>query len=505
MYTCMAAPAARAAVPSPPPRLAPLRLLRDPALAIRAAAGDSAAFAEIYRRHHQVIYRFCRSMLSNDEDAGDALQNTMVAAVRSLTGEQRRIELRPWLFRVARNECLTIIRARRPQDALDTANEVAGPGGTPERADLRGDLRELVADLQALPERQRAALVLRELSGLGYEEIAVALDTSAATAKQAVYEARTALQALAEGRAMSCEAIQRVLSDGDGRARRGRKIRAHLRGCPACASFETALRRRPQQLALIAPPLAAPAALALFSSIAGAKATGGAAGAAAAGGAATAAGVTAGSVAAAKVTAAVVLAGVAVAGGGYGLTQRFDTGPGPAAPASVTERSGTSAEPAGAAAAGTSGAGEPAGRERRRAPSAVRRSAGRRSAGPRGTQPARRTPLDRTTSAGAPSGTADGAPAETTPGPGRHPESRPGPVSAPAPGQRPASDPVAGSTPAPSTTPGPSSTPGPSNTPEPSSTPAPTSTPTAWSTPTASAPESTAPSAPASVPTPRAN
>src|SRR5882757_2846952 len=85
---------------------AALRVLPDEQLARLAAKGDARAFALIYERHHQELFRYCRSITRNSEDAADALQSTMAAALRSLPGDDREIALRPWLFRVAHNESI---------------------------------------------------------------------------------------------------------------------------------------------------------------------------------------------------------------------------------------------------------------------------------------------------------------------------------------------------------------------------------------------------------------
>ena len=92
-------------------------------------------------------------------------------------------------------------------------------------------------DLADLPDRQRAALVLRELNGLSHAEIGVVLELSPGAVKQAIFEARSALFSCREGREMECHDVRRMLSDGDGRVLRGRGIRAHLRSCPDCARF----------------------------------------------------------------------------------------------------------------------------------------------------------------------------------------------------------------------------------------------------------------------------
>src|SRR5215211_7077327 len=91
-----------------------LAVLPDSRLARLAAEGSRGAFAAIYDRHHQPLYRYCRSILGDAEDAQDALQNTMVSALRALPGEKREIALRPWLFRVAHNEAISVLRRRSP-------------------------------------------------------------------------------------------------------------------------------------------------------------------------------------------------------------------------------------------------------------------------------------------------------------------------------------------------------------------------------------------------------
>ena len=106
---------------------------------------------------------------------------------------------------------MTILRQRRPSIPLEDAQEPEGPSAN-QQAEERLRLRELVADLGSLPERQRGALVMRELSGLSYSEIGSAFGTSSAAAKQTVYEARSALHEIAGGREMDCEAVRQALS-----------------------------------------------------------------------------------------------------------------------------------------------------------------------------------------------------------------------------------------------------------------------------------------------------
>ena len=298
---------------------APALPFGDGRLRRHAAAGDERAFAAIYRRYHQDLYRYCLALLRDREDAQDALQATMVKALRALPGETREIELKPWLFRIAHNESISLVRRRRTTAELDP--EMVESGETPERRTVeRERLRELVSDLDALPERQRGALVMRELSGLGFEQIGAALGASPAAAKQAVYEARVGLQHMAEGREMECGSIREAISAGDRRTVRGRRIRAHLRTCDGCRAFEAAIGERRSALAALAPPLAAPVAVATLPAALGAGGVGAGSGAA---GSAAGIGSVLGAGAAVKAGIAVV-ATVAIAGGAAELSGVID-------------------------------------------------------------------------------------------------------------------------------------------------------------------------------------
>jgi RNA polymerase sigma factor (sigma-70 family) len=249
----------------------------DERLAARAAKGDQRAFEQIYERYHQDLYRFCLAMVGNPQDAQDALQNTMVKVLRGLPGERRTITLKPWLYRIARNEAVEILRRRR--DSVELEPQQIPVAAVTETAESRDRLRTLLGDLEQLPERQRAALVLRELSGLDFEQIGASFGTSAAVARQTLYEARLSLRQLEAGREMRCDEVMRELSDADGRVTRRREIRAHLRNCPDCRAFRDEIGRRHEDLAALAPlPIAASAGL--LHSVLGAKA-GAAAGAAA--------------------------------------------------------------------------------------------------------------------------------------------------------------------------------------------------------------------------------
>ena len=255
----------------------------DERLTRRACGGDERAFAAIFGRYHQPLYRFCLAIVGNPEDAQDALQNTMVKVLRALPGEERTIELKPWLYRIAHNEAIDLLRRRRETRQLDV-EQVAAGRGLAEDAATRDRLRRLLADLRELPERQREVLVMRELAGLGFEEIGAALGTSDAVARQTLYEARQSLRQMEEGREMRCDEVTRALSDGDGRVTRRRDVRAHLRSCAECRAFGDEIKRRQGDLAAISPLPAAAVAGMLQGVVGGSGATSGGGLAAALGG-----------------------------------------------------------------------------------------------------------------------------------------------------------------------------------------------------------------------------
>jgi RNA polymerase sigma factor (sigma-70 family) len=251
-----------------------LRILKDEKLAAMVAAGSDDAFAVLYGRHHQPVYRYCLSLLHQEADARDALQSTMLAALSSLRGSAIEGQFKPWLFRIAHNQSISIIRARTREAPTDAPSPLA----TLDDRESREQLRALVADLGALPDRQRGAIVMREMSGLSYAEIATALGTSEAGGKQLVYEARSALHELREGHELGCELVRQRISADDRRLLRGRKIRAHLRGCEPCHDFELAVRRRRTAFAALAPPLAPLAAASVLQDVLAGGGAGGAGG-----------------------------------------------------------------------------------------------------------------------------------------------------------------------------------------------------------------------------------
>jgi RNA polymerase sigma factor (sigma-70 family) len=214
---------------------------------------QQAAFAAVYERHHRALLRYCRSIVGHDQDAQDALQSTMANALKALRDKPLDFDPQPWLFRIARNEAISILRRRRPTTELGA--DLVQLDEVHARAEAHETLRLLQQDLADLPERQRSALLLRELHGLASVQIGEMLGTTPGAVNQLILEARRALSHCAEGRATPCFDVQRAFSDGDGRVTRARKVRAHLRSCASCQHFRADLERRPRSLAALAPTL----------------------------------------------------------------------------------------------------------------------------------------------------------------------------------------------------------------------------------------------------------
>jgi RNA polymerase sigma factor (sigma-70 family) len=255
-------------------------LLGDERLARSVTRGNERAFATIYDRYHQRLYRYCYSLLRDRDDAYDALQSTLANAFAALRAGRRDAPLRPWLFRIAHNEAITVVRLRGRDLTQGDAVESCVPSAE-DRAGERARLALLVKDLHELPERQRSALLMRELSGLSYLDIAIALGISTHTVKHTLFAARRSLGEFEEGRAMVCEQVRWSISHNEGRVMP--RARAHLRNCAHCAAFAVAIPARRADLQLLAPPLAPILASGLLAGLGGSASAPGAGGGLAAG------------------------------------------------------------------------------------------------------------------------------------------------------------------------------------------------------------------------------
>ena len=167
----------------------------------RARQGDLAALNELVLEHQGLVFNLCYRLLGHRQAAEDACQEAFISAWRSLTGLRGDL-FRPWLLRIAANTCHDELRrrGRRPSASLDVALEEGMPdppdtNPSPEASVLTGEMRRrLEGALQTLPEEQRLAVVLCDVEGLDYAEIAVAMKSSLGTVKSRIARGRARLR-----------------------------------------------------------------------------------------------------------------------------------------------------------------------------------------------------------------------------------------------------------------------------------------------------------------------
>ncbi|HEX8207900.1 MAG TPA: RNA polymerase sigma factor [Solirubrobacteraceae bacterium] len=165
--------------------------------------GREDAFAVIAERYRERLVAYARHMLRarGQAAAEDVVQDVLIRAYRALRADSRPMALRAWLYRIAHNRCLDELRGERPSaELLD--EELPGASSTDPVVAFgrRERLRELVGDIRSLPDQQRSALVIRELDGLSYAELAEALDTTVPAIKSLLVRARMNLAEAAGAR-----------------------------------------------------------------------------------------------------------------------------------------------------------------------------------------------------------------------------------------------------------------------------------------------------------------
>ncbi|MHB8243676.1 MAG: sigma-70 family RNA polymerase sigma factor [Solirubrobacteraceae bacterium] len=228
-----------------------MRFAPDDRLVSLVRRGDSSAFEILYDRHAGELLSFCRYMLGSRHDAEDAVQGTFVAAHRALLADERAVTVRPWLFAIARNSCLTILRQRRPEAGLEGAfDHYEDPVA---RLEQREDLRQVVETMLELPERQRAALVLAEIHGLSQTEIAELMGVRAEQVKAYVFQARSSLLSERRARSTDCQEIREELAVARGAGLLKSNLRRHLRSCPGCRDYSLELAQQRRQLGALLP------------------------------------------------------------------------------------------------------------------------------------------------------------------------------------------------------------------------------------------------------------
>src|SRR6476469_6250497 len=251
-----------------------------------ARSGNPSAFETIVDRYQGRLLGFCRQMLGSTEDAEDVLQEVFVNAYKAMLRDEREINLRPWLYRIARNRSLNHLRkpTADAQESMDLVPAVEA-SSTAEKVHNREEFRQLLTDVGKLPETQRSALLLREMDAMSYEEIAQAMETSVPSVKSLLVRARISLAEASQARQLTCGEVRIDLAEAaEGLRKLSGPVRRHVRDCEECKDFRSQLRSNDKVLAALVPvgPL-----IALKGFIASKLGLGGSAGA---GGAATATG-----------------------------------------------------------------------------------------------------------------------------------------------------------------------------------------------------------------------
>lgn len=231
---------------------------RDTDLLEKARGGDAAAIDELLRRHERGIYRFGLRMCGDEDAARDVLQETLLAAFRSLRGYRGEASLSTWLYQIARSFCVKQRRrsAGEPSshDSLESpaARDVAAPASQPDdRAHARQMAEVIQAAMTALPDEAREVLVLRDVEGLSAEEAAEVLQISVGALKSRLHRARLALSSSLSAvtdapRGLPCPELAAELSPyapGDVDQAMCERIEQHLGRCERCSAACKTLER----------------------------------------------------------------------------------------------------------------------------------------------------------------------------------------------------------------------------------------------------------------------
>jgi RNA polymerase sigma factor (sigma-70 family) len=241
-------------------------------LARAALAGEGEAFAELYDRHEQRVYRFCVRLLGNPDDAADATQETFMRLLKRLPAlEGRELNALAYVLTAARHACYDIIQGRKRvelsgEEIEPPSREPGAIDEDPERAALLATTRELTQRAHArLAPRQREVLALRELEGLSYEEIGSIMELERNAVAQLISRARIKLTELVRGDALEsivgaspdCErALPLLAREQDGQALASDDdswLVRHLRDCATCRVRESAMQEAGVSYRALAP------------------------------------------------------------------------------------------------------------------------------------------------------------------------------------------------------------------------------------------------------------
>ena len=180
--------------------------LKERDLIRRAKQGDMLAFEELILKHEKIVYNLALRMMNHGEDAKDISQEVFLKAYRSLSNFDERSAFSTWLYRITHNTCIDEMRKRKGKQSFSLEEEleheegsvqrqIADEGDTPEESILRAEQKnEILQALDNLSEEHKAAIVLRDVKGLSYEEIAEILEVTLGTVKSRISRGRNQLK-----------------------------------------------------------------------------------------------------------------------------------------------------------------------------------------------------------------------------------------------------------------------------------------------------------------------
>jgi RNA polymerase sigma factor (sigma-70 family) len=227
-----------------------LRLRSDAALGERFAAGDEDAFAVLYERHRATVLAVSMGVLGSRDDAEDAVQDSF-AGWRAAGALTHPWDLRAWLIRVARNAAIDVGRRRRSVEYVgDGALEQATPPATDST-----ELRVVPDGIRGLPESQRTALLMRELAGHTYREIADHLDAHEDAVRGLIARGRIGLRHYRAASELPCERAREAIAVDPHHRPRDRTVRRHVGGCAGCQTYQRMLRDDAKALRGLTPDL----------------------------------------------------------------------------------------------------------------------------------------------------------------------------------------------------------------------------------------------------------
>lgn len=171
----------------------------DGAVVVRAQSGDGDAFRTLVERHSRSVFRLAYRMTGNEQDAEDVVQETFLRAYKQLSRYESRSTFSTWLYRIASNYSLDLIRLRKrhveksegvTEEGRSTLDTVAATEPAPDRLVFSTEVQQRVADaMNELSDLERSAFVLRHFEGLSIEEIGGMLGTSLNATKHSIFRA----------------------------------------------------------------------------------------------------------------------------------------------------------------------------------------------------------------------------------------------------------------------------------------------------------------------------